>query len=373
MSPSRPSNAWRALGIAALAAALSACGEGEETLSPLEVAPSWPPQGMPFDTLSEYGFFEEPMVAMKPRRGVVPYQVASPLWADHADKGRFIVLPDGGQITLGEVEDWSFPVGTVVIKTFYFSLDQREPEGEARVVETRLLILDEEGWKPHTYLWNDAQTEATRVIAGKRVPVAFTDTAGAPAETEYLVPNENQCKSCHERDDTTALLGPNTPQLNREVDTPEGRRNQLSWMAELGMFDAPLPDPAALAALPDPRGDAPLDDRARSYLHANCSHCHRPGGGGGPSGLTLLAWEKTPLKNGVCKGSVAAGPGTGGHLYDIVPGAPDESIMIFRMSSTDPEVKMPELPNRIPDAEGIALISAWIAAMDPPGCQTSSP
>jgi hypothetical protein len=118
----------------------------------------------------------------------------------------------------------------------------------------------------------------------------------------------------------------------------------------------------------DPHGDAPLDARARSYLHANCSHCHRPGGGGGVSGLVLLEWEHDPNKNGVCKGPVAAGPGTGGFGYDIVPGLPEESIMIFRMGSTDPEIKMPELPNRIPDAEGIALVGAWIAAMQPPGC-----
>jgi hypothetical protein len=160
-----------------------------------------------------------------------------------------------------------------------------------------------------------------------------------------------------------------TPQLNRDVATPDGTWNQLSWLAEQGVFRAPIAAPDSLPAFADPRGGAPLDDRARSYLHANCSHCHRPGGGGGPSGLVLLEWEKDPLKNGVCKAPVAAGPGTGGHDYDIVPGAPDESIMIFRMGSTDPETKMPELPNRIPDADGIELVRAWIAAMSPPGCQ----
>ncbi|MEZ4296279.1 MAG: hypothetical protein R3B70_15010, partial [Polyangiaceae bacterium] len=161
--------------------------------------------------------------------------------------------------------------------------------------------------------------------------------------------------------------GPFTQQLNRPM-AGDPTRNQLDDMAEKGMFDSELPPAASLPAFADPFGTAPLDDRARGYLHANCSHCHRPGGGGGPSGLVLLAWEPTPAKFGVCKESAAAGPGTGGHTHDIVPGHPEDSIIIFRMSSTDPELKMPELPNRIPDKHGVALISDWIASLTPEGC-----
>lgn len=354
----------------AVVAALAGCG-GDPVGTAPGPPPGPPPPGktLPYDTLSEYGFFEGPLEDLSPRAGVVPYEVVSPLWADHAGKGRYITLPEGEAITLGEREDWRFPLGAIVIKTFFFALDQRHPEGAARVLETRLLVFGEEGWKPHTYVWNEEQTEATRVVAGERIEVDYVDAAGAPAHAQYLVPNDNQCKSCHERDDVTEVLGLITPQLNREVATPDGPRNQLSWLAEQGILRAPIPAPVALPAFADPRGGAALDDRARAYLHANCSHCHRPGGGGGASGLVLLEWERAPLQNGVCKGPVAAGPGTGGHDHDIVPGAPDQSIMIFRMSSSDPETKMPELPNRIPDADGVALVSAWIAAMSPPGCE----
>ncbi|AKT41421.1 SO2930 family diheme c-type cytochrome [Chondromyces crocatus] len=323
---------------------------------------------IPYDTLSEYGFFEGNMAELQPRAGVVPYDVLSPLWADHAEKGRFIVLPEGERIELREVEDWEFPLGTIIIKTFFFSLDQRAPEGPARIVETRLLILGEDGWVPHTYLWNDEQTEAKRHVAGGRVDIAYVDEQGVAGQTQYVVPNTNQCKSCHQRDENVVLLGLITPQLNHDVGTPEGTRNQLEFFAEQGLFAGDLPPPASLPAFADPKGNEPLDDRARAYLHANCSHCHRPGGAGGPSGLVLLEWERTPLQNGICKISVAAGAGTGGHTYDIEPGHPENSIMIFRMSSTNPEIKMPELTNRMPDQAGIALTSAWIAAMDPPGC-----
>ena len=104
------------------------------------------------------------------------------------------------------------------------------------------------------------------------------------------------------------------------------------------------------------------------WLHANCSHCHRSGGGGGDSGLVLLAWEDNPIDYGVCRSPVAAGAGAGGFEYDIDPGNPDESIMIYRVSSTDPDVKMPELPNLLPPTDGIALLTEWIAAMDHPPC-----
>ncbi|WP_437516281.1 SO2930 family diheme c-type cytochrome [Sorangium sp. So ce1099] len=369
------------LAIAALGA--PGCGGDEGTppagaLPPDPPAPPDPPEPpappdpptkpMPYDTLSEYGFFEGALADLKPAAGVVPYTVAAPLWADHAGKGRFLVLPEGEKITVGEVEDWQFPLGTIVIKTFFLSLDRREPEGAARILETRLLILGEKGWKPHTYVWNEEQTGATRTVAGTRIELDTIDASGSPARAQYLVPNTNQCNSCHERDDRTEVLGLITPQLNRDIVVDGAPRSQLAWLEEQGLFREPLGAPEALPSFPDPAGDAPLDARARAYLHGNCSHCHRPGGGGGVSGLVLLGWEAEPSKNGVCKVAAAAGAGTGGNAYDIVPGAPDESIMVFRMGSTDPEIKMPELSNRLPDAEGIALVRAWIADMEPKGC-----
>ena len=152
------------------------------------------------------------------------------------------------------------------------------------------------------------------------------------------------------------------------MDTPSGPRNQLELLAELGLFDAPLPATSGLPAFADPLGGAPVDARARAYLHANCSHCHRPGGGATNSGLVFLQWEETAAKYGVCKVPAAAGPGTGGHDYDIKPGLPDESIVVFRMNSLDPEIKMPELPNRVIDAKGVDLIREWIASLPAEPC-----
>jgi len=321
--------------------------------------------GGPPEHLADWGLFAGTLADTVPADGVLPYQVAARLWSDGADKERFLALPAGGRIALTELDDWTLPEGSVVVKHFAFPLDDRAPEGARRNVETRLLVRRGEAWEGEIYVWNDAQDDAVREVAGSRVYLDRVDVDGAPYTQEYLVPNSNQCESCHMRDDVMHLLGPDTRQMNRSVEVDGVSVAQIDWLAGLGVFD-PAPPPAAeLPAFPDPWDESvDLETRARAYLHANCSHCHRPGGGGGNSGLVLLAEETDPARYGVCKITSAAGAGTGGFTYGIVPGDPDHSIMVYRMASTDPEIKMPELPNLLPDADGLALIRAWIAGME---------
>ena len=338
-----------------------------ETVTPQACVPKEGP--MPFEKLTDYCIYQGELKTLTPSEGVYPYDVAAALWSDHAAKQRLIVLPPGGKIKFDDGEGWQFPLGTIIAKTFSFYDDFRDLSTPHHILETRLLILGEDGWTGHVYRWNDEQTEATRMVAGERVDVGYIDEDGEKYNEEYIVPNTNQCKSCHMRDDKVVLLGPITHQMNRTV-TRDGKDvNQLEDMAQKGLFDGVIPAVQNLPAFPDPFGDAPLDDRARAYLHANCSHCHRPGGGGGLSGLVLLDWEHGAQKNGICKEPAAAGPGTGGFDYDVVPGHPEQSILIYRVSSTDPQIKMPELPNRIVDKKGVALLTEWIQNMDPQACQ----
>jgi uncharacterized repeat protein (TIGR03806 family) len=288
------------------------------------------------------------------------FDVAAALWSDNAAKERAIVLPEGGTITFDEAEAWRWPVGTTLIKTFHFPTDLREPDGPTRLVETRLLANTTDGWTAHVYLWDDAQSEATRLVPGTIVQVEYVDLEGVAQVRDYIVPNTNQCQGCHVNADVVRPLGPFTHQLNHD--------GQIDALEALGAFDADVPPADTLGAFEDPFGTGPLDDRARAYLHANCAHCHRDGGAAMNSGLWLDAWQTDPYRMGVCKTPTAAGAGTGGFQYDIVPGRPEESVLVFRMSSTEPEIKMPELPNLLPDPRGIALITAWIDAMTPEGC-----
>ncbi len=322
---------------------------------------------LPYPTLSDYGFFVGDMVQGDPAPGVLPYSVAAPLWADAAGKGRYIFLPEGETLELTDREEWVLPRGSILIKSFFVDLDRSAPETNLKTLETRLLVHDDDGWQSYIYRWNDEQTEATRLKAGANVYQPYTDAQGQPAEQIYIIPDENTCGSCHERDDVLGVLGLITAQMNLEVERDGQRVSQLEWLAEQGIIEG-LPDPSTLDAFPDPAGDAALDTRARAYLHGNCAHCHRPGSGGGASGLKFSAWETDPAQFGECKVPAAAGPGTGGRAFDIVPGHPEQSIVVHRMASTDPEIKMPELPSLLADDFGVDLISEWIAAMPERDC-----
>jgi len=320
---------------------------------------------LPLAKLSDYDFFVGPLVDLKPKQGVVPYQVAAPLWSDQAGKHRFIVLPEGGKIGFkADDSEWEFPEGTILVKNFFFDHDRRDANAGSRIIETRLLLRTADNWRVFTYVWNDEQTEATPLRTGKRVDIDFIDVDGSEKTEEYIVPNDDQCASCHERDDVQHSLGLITPQMNRMVERDGKMVQQLEWLAAQDLFVADPPAPASLTAFVDPFGsEGTLEWRARGYLHGNCAHCHQLGGGAGKSGLVFLGSEPNLAKLGVCKVPAAAGQGTGGFPHDIVPGKPEESIVIFRMNSLDPEIKMPELPNRVIDKAGVQLISDWIAAM----------
>jgi hypothetical protein len=157
-------------------------------------------------------------------------------------------------------------------------------------------------------------------------------------------------------------LGLETGQLNRDFAYASGRTaNQLVTLAHLGLFtDAPSGAPSALTRYPTPPSSEPLEARARAYLHANCSNCHRPGGTGrGPADFRF----STPLAQvGVC--NVAPQQGSAG-LTDarlLAPGSPERSVLSARLHALD-AWRMPPLASRVVDAEGTELVDAWIRSL----------
>ena len=127
-----------------------------------------------------------------------------------------------------------------------------------------------------------------------------------------------------------------------------------------------MPDLATVPKAPvwnDPNTGS-LNDRARSWLDINCAHCHHPDGPAATSGLNLSVHEKNPTAWGVRKTPVAAGRGSGNRRYDILPGHPDQSILLYRLESTDPGVMMPEVARKVTHREGVALIRAWISTLN---------
>lgn len=308
--------------------------------------------------LSEYNFFSGPLANLKQASNrTIGYDLNTPLFTDYAHKERFIALPEQGIISYNGQDVLSFPEGSVLIKNFLYPNAIEEGRRVKRVIETRLLVLENDEWIPRSYIWNDDQTDAFLTVSGKSKEVVFEES-GATRTVSYKVPTINQCKSCHMRDGKITPIGPTARQLHRKEDDES---LLLKW-ASSGVLTE-LPDHLPLLAQWDD-AEARLDDRARAYLDINCGACHRDGAPAKTSGLDLTVFAKNEYALGVGKKPVAAGKGSGGLLFDIVPGSPDESILVYRMESLDPSVMMPELGRSSVHEEGVALIRKWIEEMN---------
>jgi uncharacterized repeat protein (TIGR03806 family) len=318
----------------------------------------------PAAKLSEYGFFVGPMADLKPATDLVPYALNTPLFTDYAEKARFLRLPEGKKAVYNDSTVFVFPQGTTLIKNFYYPLDMRDMSKGREIIETRLLILEEKGWKALPYIWNKEQTDAFLDVAGETRQVRYLDANGKSRQHAYIVPNLNQCKGCHNRSELMEPIGPSARQLNGLAEIEGKKQDQLDYWASHGLIDG-LPEKSSrpLGVVWNDPGTGTLDQRARAWLDINCGHCHRRGGPASSSGLYLDIHEQDPLKLGVGKTPVAAGRGSGNLQVSIYPGQPDKSIMIYRMQSTDPGVMMPELGRSMNHSEGIALIRSWIKEM----------
>lgn len=316
----------------------------------------------PPKVLSEFGLFDD-LAGQKPAAGVTPFDLATPLFSDGALKRRFVYLPEGTSATYIADEALEFPVGAALIKSFAFPADFRAPEKDVQLIETRLLIRQESGWQAWAYVWNAGQTDAELKIVGAKVDVATVDKNGAALNFTYAVPNKNQCKACHSVNGELVPLGPKARNLNRDLDYTASTENQLTHWVANGMLTG-APAVADILAVPNWLDTAqPLDARARAWLDVNCAHCHRREGPASNSGLFLTYGEPPGPAIGLGKRPVAAGKGSGGREFDVAPGEPDNSILLFRVESTEPGVMMPELGRHLADPDGVALLRDWIAGL----------
>lgn len=319
----------------------------------------------PAPKLADYRLFTDAS-GRKINAGLTPYALNTPLFTDYAEKLRFAWLPPGTRAQYRADEVFAFPVGTVLVKTFAYPADLREPAKDVRYIETRLLIRKAAGWVAQTYLWNPEQTEAVLKRAGARADVAFIDNQGRARTVDYAVPNQNQCKECHQLDETLTPIGPRGRNLNGVLDYSGAPENQLVYWTHKGLLAGA---PAAGTAPRTARWDDPaesLDRRARAYLDANCAHCHNPRAVASNSGLFLGVEETRPAALGIGKGPVAAGRGSGNLQVGIEPGHAEASILAYRVASNEPGVMMPELGRTLIHDEGVALIRAWIDGMKRP-------
>ncbi len=198
-------------GPACLLLAASGCGHGVRERSADVAAGRSPSRGS-----RSIALFAGDPAAQQPATGVIPYDLNSALFSDYAEKYRFIKLPPGTHATYRDDDVFEFPVGTVIAKTFAFPRDARDPSQGRRLIETRILKREPDGWVGLPYSGTHAQTEATLDVAGDTVDVSWIHTDGRTRTDNYIIPNANQCKGCHKAGETMRPIGPKARHLNRD-------------------------------------------------------------------------------------------------------------------------------------------------------------
>ena len=314
--------------------------------------------------ISDYNLFSGDPHKLITTSNYTTYEIITPLFSDYAYKHRAIYIPTNKKIIYNDKDVFDFPLGTIIAKTFYYPYDFNDSSKGISLKETRIMIHREDGWIGLPYVWNNDETEAFLEVAGDIKKAKWIDKNNSVQSINYIVPNLNQCKGCHLNNNIFKPIGPTARQLNMDFSYKDEIKNQLVKWIELGYFSN-TPDifeAPKIAEWDDPRSGN-LNARARAWLDINCAHCHNEFGPANNTGLFLDYYEKDDKKLGIYKTPVAAGRGSGHLRYDIVPGKPNKSILVYRFDSTEPAVMMPELGRTMVHKEGLELIKQWIISL----------
>jgi uncharacterized repeat protein (TIGR03806 family) len=327
--------------------------------------------------LSQTGVFTD-TPGMNPGAAMLPYIVNTPLWSDGALKTRYFSVPNNGapftpdeQISFATTGEWSFPAGTVFVKTFELVTNEINPSLKRRL-ETRLLVRDTNGAVYGvTYKWRADNSEADLLTGSLNEAVVISTAGGLRTQTWYY-PSSSDCLLCH-TPAASYVLGVNARQLNGNFTYPSTGQtdNQLRTLNRVGLFNAAFDESAIagyahLSALTNT--GASLQERARSYLDANCAICHRPGG----SGFTFDGRYDTPLASqNIIDAAVSKGDLGADNARVVAPKDIWRSVLYGRLNSTDPTIQMPTLARNLIDTNAVQVVGDWINSL--PGTPALAP
>lgn len=311
---------------------------------------------MPYQKLSRYNMFEGELKNMEPVEDVMVYEPASMLFTDYAHKKRFIWMPYNVKAKYkddGEILD--MPIGTILVKHFYYDLVQ--PNNDRKIIETRVMIHKMTGWEFAEYVWNDEQTEAYLDMDGSYKSLSWIDDNGNPRSTNYRIPSETECFICHKTNGKPIPIGVKPQNLNHNHDYGSGQVNQLDHMIQMGYLESKPSSIVSTIDYNDPSYS--IDLRFRSYVDINCAHCHREGAHCDYRPLRLAFNETSDPQNlGLCvEPDEILDPAMN---FIIAPSNISRSLMHFRLSATDENVRMPLLGRTLVHDEGVAILEQWI-------------
>ncbi len=292
--------------------------------------------------LSDMGIFQGSFSELIPADGVQLYEINSALFTDYSSKQRLLKLPEGTAMRYNNTNLLPvFPNNTLIAKTFYYNIDDRDPSLGKQIIETRLFLNLAEGWQSTNYIWNAAQTDAVRDDNGGINPISYIDITGTTQNIEYQIPSNADCIQCHNNNDVTFPIGLKLRSMNFIPSYTS--QNQLQYFTNNGLLEG-VPNPADISVLPNWQDDATwsLSDRARAYIDVNCAHCHSPGGSVPPTFLINFAFE-TPFDD------------TGIHV--------NRGEIEARFASTTPFYRMPLLGRTVVHEDALAMLSEYIDSL----------
>ena len=314
-----------------------------------------------YEKISEYNIYKGDPHNLETNLHFTPYDLITPLFSDYSWKHRAIYIPNNEKIIFNDTDVFDFPIGTIISKTFYYPNNFNDLSLGISLKETRILIHRKEGWIALPYVWNDDETDAFLEITGAVKNAEWIDYDENKNSIEYIVPNMIQCRGCHINNNKLQPIGPKARNINSSYNYGNEIKNQLIKWKEMGYF-LHLPD--QISKIEDWNDNSiDINKRARSWLDINCAHCHNINGSANNTGLFLNYNNDDAKSLGIYKTPVAAGRGSGHLEYDIYPGHPEKSIMVYRFKSTDPGIMMPELGRTMVHVEGLELIKEWIISL----------
>jgi uncharacterized repeat protein (TIGR03806 family) len=266
------------------------------------------------------------------------------------------------------------PVGSVLIKTFYYDDVQNvTPVGATRIIETRLMIRKATGWIFADYIWNADQTEAYFNLAGSNTPVTWLEN-GVERSVNYRIPSEEQCIVCHKKresingtDQTVFVpIGIKPQNLNFGFTSSSTARNQLSKWIEQGYLQNNFTFPTiANSTIDYEDATKPLETRARSYVDINCAHCHQNDRHCDyrPMRFAFNETANNPTNMGVCVDTQDMQDFAPSLGRIVTPGNINRSMLYHRLNTTDEAIRMPLHGRTLIHDEGIILIEAWINSL----------
>ena len=225
--------------------------------------------------LSQLNLFVGDLNTLAINSNMFKYELNTQLFTDYAHKLRIIGLPEGTALEYADDGFPIFPTGTLIAKTFYYNLDETNPNSGQKIIETRVLIKEETEWTIGNYVWNEDQTDAVLDQNQYNVTVDFVNETGDDVTVNYVVPGANDCTKCHSNSNNITPIGPKLRTMNFNVDGV----NQLQYFIDNGQL-INAPNPTQISSLPNWEDDInySLEERSRAYFDVNCAHCHTTGG-----------------------------------------------------------------------------------------------